>query len=106
LTVYPPEHLFITDFAFHSIGVVLSKLDRKDALLRFVQDTFIEGAISLIHLDPEDIQLVVRKMEQFNLDFDNAYQYSSAEKYNLTNVSFDSDFDRTLRGRKTPAEIK
>lgn len=102
----PPEHLFITDFKFHSIGVVLSKLDRKDALLRSVQDTFIEGAISLIHLDPEDIQLVVRKMEQLNLDFDDAYQYSAAEKYNLTNVSFDSDFDRTLRGRKTPAEIK
>jgi hypothetical protein len=41
-----------------------------------------------------------------NLDFDDAYQYSAAEKYNLTIVSFDSDFDRTPRGRKTPAEIK
>jgi len=102
----PSERLFITDFAFHSIGVVLSKLGRKDALVRFVQDVFIEGAVSLIHLEPEDIQVVVRMMEQFNLDFDDAYQYSAAEKYNLTTVSFDSDFDRTPRGRKTPAEIK
>jgi predicted nucleic acid-binding protein len=102
----PPERLFITDFAFHSIGVVLSKLNRKDALLRFVQDAFIEGAVSLIHLDPEDIQVVVRMMEQFNLDFDDAYQYSAAEKYNLTTISFDSDFDRTPQGRKTPSEIK
>ena len=70
----PPERLFITDFAFHSIGVVLSKLNRKDALLRFVQDAFIEGAVSLIHLDPEDTQVVVQMMEQFNLDFHDAYQ--------------------------------
>jgi predicted nucleic acid-binding protein len=45
-------------------------------------------------------------MEQFNIDFDNAYQYRAAEKYDLTIVSFDSDFDRTTRGRKTPVEIK
>jgi predicted nucleic acid-binding protein len=102
----PPERLLITDFAFHSIAVVLSKLDHKDALLRFVQDAFIEGAVSLIHLDPEDTQVVVQMMEQFNLDFDDAYQYSAAEKYNLTTVSFDSDFDQTPRGRKTPSEIK
>lgn len=28
-----------------------------------------------------------------------------AEKYNLTLVSLDGDFDRTERGRKTPAEV-
>ena len=27
------------------------------------------------------------------------------EKYNLALVSFDSDFDHTERGRKTPAEV-
>jgi hypothetical protein len=26
-------------------------------------------------------------MEQFSLDFDDAYQYGAAEKYNLTNLS-------------------
>ena len=57
-------------------------------ILPFIQDAFIEGAVSLIHLEPEDIQVVVRMMEQFNLDFDDAYQYSAAEKYNLTTVSF------------------
>ena len=43
--------------------------------------------------------------ERFNFDFDDAYQYVIAEKYNLTIISFDTDFDRTERGRKTPAEI-
>ena len=101
----PLERLFITDFAFHSIGIVMVKLDRKDALLRFVQDAFLDGDVGLIRLEPEDIRHMLRIIEQFSLDFDDAYQYSAAEKYNLTIVSFDSDFDRTSRGRKTPAEI-
>jgi len=102
----PSERLFITDFAFHSIGIVMVKLDCKDALLRFVQDAFLDGDVGLIRLEPDDIRHMVRMIEQFNLDFDDAYQYSAAEKYNLTIVSFDSDFDRTPRCRKTPAEIK
>jgi uncharacterized protein len=73
--------------------------------LHFLQDAFIDGAVSLIHLEPEDTQHLVQMMEQFNIDFDNAYQYRAAEKYDLTIVSFDSDFDRTIRGRKTPSEI-
>jgi hypothetical protein len=44
-------------------------------------------------------------MRGFNLDFDDAYQYVAAEKHDLTLVSFDADFDRTDRGRKTPADI-
>ena len=43
--------------------------------------------------------------ERFNFDFDDAYQYVTAEKYGLTLVSFDTDFDHTEQGRKTPGEI-
>jgi hypothetical protein len=99
------EHFYITDFAFHSIGVILSRLNRMEVLLRFVQDAFIDGAIALIHLDPGDTERLAHVTEQFNLDFDDAYQYVAAEKYDLALVSFDSDFDHTERGRKTPAEV-
>ena len=34
-----------------------------------------------------------------------AYRYATAERYDLTVVSFDGDFDRTERGRRTPAEL-
>ena len=44
-------------------------------------------------------------MKQFKLNFDDAYQYVTAEKYGLTLVSFDTDFDHTEQGRKTPGEI-
>ena len=101
----PSERLFITDFAFHSISLVMSRLNRTDGLLRFVRDAFIEGAVVLIHLQPEDTESLVRTMERFNLDFDDAYQYVAAEKHDLTVITYDTDFDRTERGRKTPAEL-
>lgn len=101
----PSEQLYITDFAFHSIGVVLSRLDQIEALLRYVQDAFVDGAVSMIHLEPEDTQRLARVIREFKLDFDDAYQYVAAEKYNLTIVSFDDGFNRTERGKKTPAQI-
>jgi uncharacterized protein len=101
---FPSERLFMTDFALHSIGVVLSRLNQLDTLSRFVQDTFVDGAVVLIHLQPEDTEYILQAIQEFNLDFDDAYQYVSAKKYNLTLVSFDSDFDHTARGKKTPGE--
>jgi predicted nucleic acid-binding protein len=105
LAQIPSDLLFMTDFTFHSIGVVLSRLKRADVLLQFVRDAFIEGDVSIVHLNPEDIAAVVETMQKFGLDFDDAYQYVAAERHNLTVVSFDSDFDRTERGRKTPADL-
>ena len=99
------ESLFVTDFAFHSIGVILIRLNEKEVLTRFVKDAFTDGGVVLIRLEPEDTQQIIQVVERFNLDFDDAYHYVAAEKYNLTLVSFDSDFDRTERGRKAPAEI-
>lgn len=101
----PSEHLFITDFSFHSISLVLCKLNKADALLRLVRDAFTEGAVALVRLEPEDSGQLVSAMEQFKLDFDDAYQYVAAAKYDMALVSYDSDFDRTERGRKRPAEV-
>ncbi|MCX7855996.1 MAG: hypothetical protein N2556_08525 [Anaerolineae bacterium] len=45
------------------------------------------------------------RMQRFGLDFDDAYQYVAAEKYGLTLVSLDADFDRTPLGRRTPGQV-
>lgn len=102
---WPSERLFITDFSFHSIGVILSRLRRTEALRHFVNDAFVDGAVSLIRLEPNDTDSIIQAVEQFNLDFDDAYQYVAADKHNLTLVSFDADFDRTRQGRKSPSEL-
>jgi predicted nucleic acid-binding protein len=102
----PSERLFITDFSFHSIGVILEKLKQTDTFQHFVKDAFIDGAVVLLHLSPEDTLRIVQIIKQYNLDFDDAYQYTAAEKHNLSLISFDSVFDKTERGRKTPAEVQ
>jgi predicted nucleic acid-binding protein len=99
------DQLSITDFAFHSIGVVLSRLGRTDAFLSFAQDAFVEGSVSLVRLPPEETESLIYAMGRFNLDFDDAYQYVAAEKHKLILVSFDSDLDRTERGRETPEVV-
>ena len=105
LDVTESSHLFLTDFSFHSISLILTRLGKTMILLSFVQDSFLEGAVSLVHLSPEDTETIANAMQQFRLDFDDAYQYVAAEKHNLVLISFDSDFDRTDKGRKTPQAV-
>jgi len=101
----PSDQLLMTDFSLHSIGVILRRLNRQAEFLRFVRDLFIDGAVGLVSLDPIEMDRLVAVMDEFGLDFDDAYQYVAAENYNAELVSFDKDFDRTKRGRTTPVEI-
>lgn len=102
LTTNLSTELFITDFSLHSIGVFLFQRNRRDSFERFVQDIIIRTRIGVIGLDPEDVSLLTKVSKQFDLDFDDAYQYAVAEKYGLQIMSFDADFDRTEKGRKMP----
>lgn len=95
----------MTDFAFHSVGVILLKNKATEIFVEMVKDLFVQGEISLISLDIYDLDQIVFTSKLFHLDFDDAYQYVAAEKYDLTIVSFDHDFDKTERGRKTPTEV-
>ena len=52
-----------------------------------------------------EIARISENAKRFKLDFDDAYQYSIAERHDLTMVSFDTDLDRTERKRKTPLEL-
>jgi predicted nucleic acid-binding protein len=101
----PSNQLFITDFAFHSIGVILTRLGRAEILSQFAQDLFTDGSVVLVHLQPQETKRVIEVIGNFRLDFDDAYQYVAAERENLTIVSFDGDFDRTEHGKRTPAEV-
>jgi uncharacterized protein len=99
------EHLFITDFSFHSIGIILVRLKQAPALVKFVRDTLLEGMVGLLRLEPSDMVDLVAITKRFNLDYDDAYQYLAADKHHLLLVSFDGDFDRTDRGRKLPEQV-
>lgn len=89
---------FISDFFLHSIGLILFRHGKSDAFRDFLSDMIMAASTSVALLQPDEMEAVAGHAAAFNLDFDDAYQYAVAEKYGLTIVSFDSDFDRTTRG--------
>lgn len=97
--------LFVSDFALHSIGLLLLRRSLPQTFVQFLEDTIEEIGISMASLSEKELAAVVTNASAFGLDFDDAYQYSVAEKYGLTLVSFDKDFDGTARGRTLPANI-
>jgi predicted nucleic acid-binding protein len=97
--------LHLTEFTLYSVGVVLIRRKRHDSFLEALNELFGAGGLRLIRLAVSDMKAVADASRNFNLDFDDAYQYAAAEKRSLVIVSFDRDFDRTPRGRKSPTEI-
>ena len=65
----------------------------------------VASRIKLLGLDWVDVDRLCVVAQQYELNYDDAYQYTVPEKFDLTIVSFDHDFDRTPRGRRTPAEV-
>jgi predicted nucleic acid-binding protein len=94
----------ISEFSLYSIGIILCWLN-KDSLFENFLDDIMSSFISKISLEIDDIKYLLQIRKKYNFDFDDAYQYVVAEKYSLTIISFDSDFDKTELGRKTPKEV-
>jgi len=101
----PAERLHISDFSLYSIGIILFKLRKHGTFSEFVEDVFVNGGIALLRLSFLDFEEVVKASKRFDLDFEDAYQYVLAKKYNLKIVSFNSDFDRTDTERVLPAQV-
>ena len=100
------EHdFFISDFSLHSIGLLLFYRKQQAIFQQFIKDMIVDAGILITSLSVDNMERIVKTSQEFNLDFDDSYQYVIAEKYDLIIVSFDSDFDRTGRGRKIPEEI-
>ena len=106
LLVKTDAHDFlISDFSLHSIGVLLLKRNKADAFRKFVSDIVIRAGTVVVRLNANEMEALADQAASFSLDFDDAYQYALADKYGLTIVSFDRDFDRTTRGRSEPSAI-
>lgn len=99
------EELFVSDFSIHSIGVILSRLKKLDIFEKFLNDLFINGQIEQLSLEAVDLLDVITNIQRHKLDFDDSYQFSIAQKYDLTIVTFDKDFDIKGINKNTPDEI-
>ncbi len=100
----PAKEIALTDFSLHSIRVVLARNLLDIAYIDFLED-IEENSVAILNLDVQVLKILIHVRNQLNLNFDDAYQYLAAEKYDLVIVSYDPDFDKTPRGRKTPEEI-
>jgi predicted nucleic acid-binding protein len=100
------EHsLFVSDYALHSIATLLVRRRQPTVLREFLADIIDAGRVRVITLSAPDLHSVIENAVRFDLDFDDAYQYTLTDRLGCTLVSFDRDFDRTSAGRKTPREI-
>jgi predicted nucleic acid-binding protein len=105
LNTIPSDQLYVSDFAIHSIGVILSRLKKLDTLKMFLEDLFINGQIEQLALDTIDLLDVLDNITKYGLDFDDSYQYTVSEKYDLTLVSFDKDFNVKGLRKVSPEDI-
>jgi len=65
----------------------------------------IDSNVAIIRLDTDEYEQLLANRQQFTLNFDDAYQLTLCQKYDLLLVSYDADFDKTDTGKRTPEEI-
>ena len=98
------HELYISDFAVHSICLLLFRYKQHHVFRQFLQDVMDRSGVGMMSLNPPELDALVGAAAKFHLDFDDAYQYSAAMKPGLVIVSFDADFDRTTEGRLLPTD--
>ena len=99
-----PDEMYLSEFSLYSLGIICSKRGKNNAFLAFVDDAIISSGLRILRLDIQDYVKMVQIQEKFGLDFDDAYQYRVADKFDLTIVSYDTDFKATERKCVTPLE--
>jgi uncharacterized protein len=97
-----PSDLCLGRFTLYTLAYMLLKRKLNKEFSLFIKNFAMN--INLIDLSLEDLATIdFNVMQKFGLDFDDAYHYCCAKKYNLSLVSFDRDFDRTDLKRVEPS---
>lgn len=87
----------ISDFTLHSIGVILLRQNEKQTFLNFISDTLPKT--NLLSLPKDKYDEIVNIRREYNLDFDDSYQYSICKYYDLILTTMDKDF-KNVKGIK------
>jgi len=86
--------LALSNYSLDGIGLKLYWAKKIDVLEQFGRE-LKDAEITILTIEPQDLGASVKNIKKWNLDFDDAYQYTLAQKYSLELVSFDKDFDKT-----------
>jgi predicted nucleic acid-binding protein len=84
--------IHLTDFSFHSIGVICFRYGKEEMFQKFIED--ILPMVNLITLPVGNYSEVIENRKELNLDFDDSYQYTVANYFDLKIVTMDNDFKK------------
>lgn len=59
--------LFLSDFAFHSLGVVLLRYGQPEAFPRVYEDLVVRGGVGLLRLEAQEAARIVEVASAFTL---------------------------------------
>jgi predicted nucleic acid-binding protein len=99
-----PGEAVMSEFSLYSIGIILTRHGRGEDYELFMEETVGSGSVERARLDLGALRKLSTVMEEEGLDFDDAYQYVAAERFDLEIVSFDDDVDRTSIARLAPED--
>jgi predicted nucleic acid-binding protein len=100
-------HAIISDFTISGIVIVMERYGAKWKDLRlFLLSLARYSGLHVYQANIQDKILATRYMQKYGLDFDDALTLQCAQAAKCTAlVSFDSDFDKSIK-RITPNQIK
>jgi uncharacterized protein len=97
------DQICISRFSLHAVAWYITPRN-PDVFRRLCMDLSFAG-VRVVDLALDELPRALDAMASYRLDFDDAFNLAIAEKYDVSIVSFDTDFDRVPRGRQTPAQV-
>ena len=99
------NEIYLTDFSFFSIAIIMCKNNLLNEFKEFCNDIFETDKVKRLSLEIVDIEKVLKNIKNYKIDFDDSYQLTVAQKFNLILLSYDKDFDSTPIKRIVPGDI-
>ncbi len=84
------EHVHLSDFSLHSIGVVLFRHKRDDVFKEFARDVLAN--VEIVTLSKAAYETLPDEAVRTRLDFDDVYQFLVAKQRQLVIITMDRDF--------------
>lgn len=94
----------VADITLHSVGILFRRHRRLDKWSNWLSDLQLEPPNPIVMLTLHQMAQIPAVAQRWQLDFEDAYLHVAANEFTLDIVSFDTDFDRTERGRLTPGQ--
>ncbi len=101
----PSNLMAISEFSLYSACLAIEARQGVESIREWHQRWIGSEKLRILRIAADEFSAIMDCMQNMGLDFDDAYQYVAAKQNNLAIVSFDADFDRTQRGRKTPGQV-